>query len=60
MTVPRGSRLKEGQRVLASYHFATLVGKSHQINCCFSEPKMYDLMEQQIRGQGDRASPMST
>jgi hypothetical protein len=49
VTIPEGSRLAEGQRVLASYHFATLVGKSHQITCCLSEPKVYRLIEAQIR-----------
>lgn len=49
VVLPPGSRLREGQRVQASYHIATLVGKSHQINCCFSEPKIYDLLDQQIR-----------
>ena len=49
MTVPPGSRLKEGQKVLANYHFATLVGKREQINCCFSEPKVDELIEKQIQ-----------
>jgi hypothetical protein len=49
VTIPAGSRLQEGQRVLADYHFATLVGKSHQITCCLSEPKVYELIEAQIR-----------
>jgi hypothetical protein len=57
VTVPAGSRLKEGQKVLASYHFATLAGKSHQINCCFSEPKIYDLIEQQIRWVKETVEP---
>ena len=49
VTVPTGSRLQDGQRVLASYHVATLVGKSHQINCCFSEPKVYELLDKHIQ-----------
>ncbi len=49
VTIPSGSRLKEGQKVLAGYHFATLVGKSDQITCCLSEPKVYELIEAQIR-----------
>jgi hypothetical protein len=57
VTIPDGSRLKEGQRVLASYHFATLVGKSHQINCCFSEPAVYELIEKQIRWVKATAEP---
>jgi hypothetical protein len=49
VTIPAGSRIQDGQRVRANYHVATLVGKSHQINCCFSEPKVYDLLEKQIQ-----------
>ncbi len=49
VTIPSGSRLQEGQRVLAGYHFATIVGKSHQITCCLGEPKVYELIEAQIR-----------
>lgn len=49
VTIPQGSRLEDGQKVLASYHFATLVGKGEQINCCFSEPKVYELIEKQIQ-----------
>ena len=57
VTVPEGSRLKEGQKVLATYHFATLVGKGHQINCCFSEPKVYDLLEKQVQWAKDVVQP---
>ena len=49
VAIPTGSRLRDGQRVRANYHVATLVGKSHQINCCLSEPAVYDLLEQQIQ-----------
>ena len=57
VTVPEGSRLQEGQRVLASYHFATLAGKSHQINCCLSEPKIYDLLAEQVKWVKETAQP---
>jgi hypothetical protein len=57
VAVPVGSSLKDGQKVLASYHFATIAGKSHQINCCFSEPKIYDLVEKQVRWVKDTAQP---
>jgi hypothetical protein len=52
-----GSRLRDGQRVAASYHFATLVGKSHQINCCLSEPKIYDLLAKQVAWVKETAQP---
>ena len=57
VAVPEGSRLKQGQRVLASYHFATLAGKSHQINCCLSEPKIYDLLARQAAWVKETAQP---
>lgn len=46
--LPSG-RLKDGDRVAASFHFATIVGKSHQINCCLSEPKVYAILESEAR-----------
>ena len=46
VAIPAGSRLKEGQTVLASYHFATTVGKSIQINACLSEPAVFEHVEQ--------------
>ena len=36
--IPAGSRLKEGQKVLAGYHFAVTVGKATQINACSASP----------------------
>ena len=57
VTIPQGSRLKEGQRVSAGYHFATIAGKSHQINCCLSEPKVYDLVAQQVQWVKETAEP---
>ena len=57
VTIPRGSTLREGQKVRLSYHFATLVGKSHQINCCFSEPKVYDLIDKQVHWVSDVVQP---
>ena len=49
VAIPHGSRLREGQKVLASYHFATTVGKAPQINCCLSEPKVYELIDKQVQ-----------
>jgi hypothetical protein len=57
VAIPQGSRLKEGQKVLASYHFATIVGKPEQINCCLSEPKVYDLLKRQAAWVKEVAEP---
>ncbi len=55
--IPPGSRLRDGQRLTLSYHFATLAGKSHQINCCLSEPKVYDLLAQQVKWIKETVQP---
>jgi hypothetical protein len=52
-----GGRLREGQTVLASYHFATLAGKSHQINCCFSDPAIYEAVARQVRWVNEVVQP---
>ena len=57
VTIPEGSRLKEGQKVLASYHFAVSAGKPGQLNACFSEPKVYQLIEDEIRYLKDNGKP---
>ena len=57
VTIPDGSRLKEGDHVLASYHFATNCGKSNNVNICMSEPKTYELIEQQVRWMKETGAP---
>ena len=42
MTLPRGSRIKDGQKVLVSYgHSQTIMGYSTM--CCMAEPGIWDL-----------------
>jgi len=48
ITVPPGSRLKEGQTVLLSYYHTALIGRG-QVMCCMSEPKVYDILAWQAR-----------
>ena len=48
VTIPAGSRLKEGDRVSASYNFACTCGKPNNINLCMSDPKTYELIEKQV------------
>jgi hypothetical protein len=48
VTIPQGSRLRDGQKVRVSYHVAMSVGKAHQTNCCFSEPKVYEMIGRQV------------
>jgi hypothetical protein len=57
VAVPAGSRLKEGDRVLAGYHFASTCGKPNNINFCMSEPKTYEIVERQIRWMKEHGQP---
>ena len=55
--IPAGSRLKEGDKVLASYNFASTCGKPNNINMCMSEPKTYDIIEKQVRWVKENVQP---
>ena len=57
IAVPAGSRLKEGDKVLASYNFASTCGKPNNINLCMSEPKTYELIEKQVRWVKENVQP---
>ncbi len=47
MTVPSGSRLKQGDKVLCSYYFAPIV-QADQVMCCMAEKKVYDILDWQV------------
>ena len=47
VTVPRGSRLTEGRRVLISYYHTAII-HGGQVMCCMSEPKLYEILKWQI------------
>lgn len=55
VAVPAGSRLKEGDKVLASYHFTCTCGKPNNVNICMSEPKTYEIIEKQMRWMKENA-----
>ncbi|MFB3891668.1 MAG: hypothetical protein ACE15C_06545 [Phycisphaerae bacterium] len=57
VTIPAGSKLKEGQKVLASYHFASEAGKAGQMNVCMAEPKVFDLLKEQAQWMKDNVDP---
>ncbi len=46
--VPPGSRLKDGQTVLVSYYHTALIHWG-QVMCCMSEPKVYEILDWQVR-----------
>ena len=57
VSLPAGSRLKEGQKVLASYCFATAAGKPNNFNMCMAEPKVYEIVEKQIKWMKENGNP---
>jgi hypothetical protein len=57
VAIPQGSRLKEGQKVLASYHFATAAGKLNNFNMCMAEPKVYEIVEKHIQWMKTNGNP---
>ncbi len=48
VAVPPGSRLKEGQRVLASYSHAMIV-YGYAVFACWNEPKMWQIMGRNLQ-----------
>ena len=48
ITVPDGSRLREGDRVLASCYHPMIVHHS-QVACSLADPKLYDILDDQMR-----------
>ena len=47
VTLPNGSRIKPGQKVLLSYYHTALI-YDEQVMCCMAEPKVYDILRWQI------------
>ena len=43
MSLPPGSRLADGQKVLASYYHTAII-YGGQVTCCMSEPKVYEIL----------------
>ena len=48
VAVPEGSRLKEGDRVLASYYHPSIVLGS-QVTCSLVDPKVYEIIDDQFK-----------
>ena len=57
VTIPEGSKLKEGQKVLASYHFASEAGKAGQMNVCMAEPEVLKIIEGVVQWMKDNVQP---
>ena len=45
---PPGSRLKDGDRVLASYYHVVMT-KRGQVTCNLAEPKLYDILDDEMK-----------
>jgi hypothetical protein len=50
------SRLKEGQVALVSFYHPGIIG-SDDVMCCISEPKLYDILQDQVRRLNDLVKP---
>ena len=55
-TVPPGSRLREGQRVALSYYHTAVIHNS-QVMCDMAEPKVYEILDWQVRRVRDALQP---
>ena len=47
ITLPAGSRIRDGQTVLLSYYHTAII-YDDQVMCCMAEPKLYELLRWQI------------
>ena len=56
LLIPAGSRIRDGQSVLASYAHAMPVGDG-QVMCCMREPELYRILQRQIEQVRDRLQP---
>ena len=57
MTVPAGSRLKEGDKVVASFCFASESGKPGQMSVSLCEPKVYDIIRDEVKWMKENVQP---
>jgi hypothetical protein len=56
MTVPAGSKLKDGQKIAVSYYHPALIYDS-VVMCCMSEPKLYEILKWQAKQIHDNLQP---
>lgn len=48
ITLPAGSRIRNGDKVLLSYYHTAIVHQE-QVMCCMAEPKVYEILRWQIQ-----------
>ncbi len=56
VSLPPGSRMKEGQRVLASYYHPAIINDG-QLSCCMSAARVYEILEWQAGKVRDALHP---
>jgi hypothetical protein len=56
VTLPGGSRIHDGQKVLLSY-FHTAVIHRGQVMCCMAEPKVYEILKWQVQQVHQHLAP---
>ena len=50
------SRIKRGEQLRVSYYHSVVIGDS-QVMCCLSEPKVYDILREQVQAVEDLLHP---
>ncbi len=50
------SRIEEGERLCVSYYHPIVIGE-WQVMCCLSDPKVYDILRDQVRAVNDLFHP---
>lgn len=48
LKIPKGSRIKEGQKLLVSYYHAVTI-YDNQVPCSLTEPKIFEVIEDQVQ-----------
>ena len=56
LRISRGSRIKEGERLLVSWYHPVIV-HGNQVMCCPSEPKVVELLRDQARRVNELFEP---
>ena len=52
------SRIRDGERLRVSYYHPVIIGR-WQTMCCLSEPKVYEILREQVRAVNDLLHPSS-
>ena len=56
MTLPMGTRIRSGDKVLLSYYHTAIIHRG-QVMCCMAEPKVYEILRWQIQQVHQHLAP---